>query len=140
MDISPKRHPSSLPTYSQSHGTHPYYEYHHSHRRRAFRPPSRARSSSHRSHEGDFSANNSTCEPSPVSPMTPHSILSSPGLSHRYREENASIMAPLTVAADRIHLDSASERRSYSESGDESSITPSMKYNDNVTRQPLRPW
>ncbi|KXN91755.1 Transcriptional repressor XBP1, partial [Leucoagaricus sp. SymC.cos] len=140
MDVSPKRHPSSLPTYSQSHGAHPYYEYHIRQHRRSSRPPSRACSSSHLSHEGDFSANNSTCEPSPVSPSTPHSILSSPGTSNRYREDNASVMTPLTVAADRINLDSSSDRRSYSGSGDENSATPSMKFTDNVVRQPLRPW
>ncbi|KAF5359496.1 hypothetical protein D9756_002902 [Leucocoprinus leucothites] len=138
-EISPKRHPSSLPTYTQSHGPHPYHEYHHRHRRTS-RPPSRACSSSHRSQEDDFSGNNSTCEPSPISPSTPQSFLSSPGLSNRYREENSSVMAPLTVAADRIHLDSASEGRSYNESGDENSATPSMKYTDTTMRPPLRPW
>ncbi|KAF9448493.1 hypothetical protein P691DRAFT_800639 [Macrolepiota fuliginosa MF-IS2] len=147
VDTSPKRHPSSLPTYPHSHGNHPYYDYHHRQRRRTSRPPSRACSTSQRSHEGDFSANTSTCEPSPVSPSTPHSILSSPGISHRYRDENASVMVPLTIAADRIHLDSTPEvtqhseyRRRYSDSGEESS-TPSVKYSEPSTRQqPLRPW
>lgn len=140
MDISPRRHPSSLPTYPHSHGAHPYYDYHSRQRIRTSRPPSRACSASQRSHD-EFSANNSTCEPSPVSPSTPHSVLSSPGLSHRYRDENASIMVPLTIAADRIHLDSTVEANRYNESGDESSTTPSLKYSEtNPRQQPLRPW
>lgn len=150
MDLSPKRHPSSLPAYSHSYATHPYYEYHNRQRRRTSRPPSRACSASQRSHEGDFSANNSTCEPSPVSPSTPHSVLSSPGLSHRYRDENSNAMVPLTIAADRIHLDSTSEagqhseyKGRYNDSGNESSATPPTKYPElsaTARQQPLRPW
>ncbi len=150
--MSPRRHPSSLPTYPHSHVTHPYYEYHNRQRRRTSRPPSRSCSISHTSHEGNFSGNSSTCEPSPISPSTPRSIISSPGLSHRYRDETPNSMVPLTIAADRIRLDSTTETdqrsdyhhpRRYSDSDPETPGTPSVKrteYSDAPARQPLRPW
>lgn len=164
--MSPRRHPSSLPTYSHSHVNHPYYEYHNRQRsgRRTSRPPSRACSISHASHEDTFSGNSSTCEPSPISPSTPRSIISSPGISHRYRDETPNAaMVPLTIAADRIRLDATTEvgqqhsdyphhehhPRRYSDSDPETTPgTPSVKhseYSDSApppppTRQPLRPW
>lgn len=164
--MSPRRHPSSLPTYSHSHVNHPYYEYHNRQRsgRRTSRPPSRACSISQASHEDTFSGNSSTCEPSPISPSTPRSIISSPGISHRYRDETPNAaMVPLTIAADRIRLDATEvgqqhsdyphhqhHPRRYSDSDPENTPgTPSVKhseYSDSAppppppTRQPLRPW